>query len=149
MSGRVSGRTRAPCHRGTRGAKVGANRRDSTSSFWPRHSSDYTGNRLIRRHVGLSYSRRTETVEREVQRLKLIMSREGIPAAVEWATRTLKTYREALRRPKFGARSHFARLPGYREEFVVSCLVLRSFLRQAATVRGVDALAVATLFRSI
>ena len=61
----------------------------------------------------------------EISRLNLIANRDGVPAALEFANRVYSTYRTAL----IGKAPHYAKTIVFRTAFVVSCVVLRRFIR--------------------
>ena len=68
----------------------------------------------------------------EYERIKGLVDREGMPAAIEFAKRTYKNYRVCLfqSRKRGFAKPHHASIPEYRRGFVMSCLSLRKFLRE-------------------
>lgn len=69
----------------------------------------------------------------ELDRLWFISTRDGEPAAVEFAERTLRTYRKAvLHSNKRGhPRPHHASLPEYRRGFIESYCAIKKFRSNA------------------
>ena len=62
-------------------------------------------------------------------RLDSIVSREGTSRAVQFAQQTLGVYRTALAKNANGRRSGYG--SAYRRPLVMSCIVLRAYLRDA------------------
>ena len=67
-----------------------------------------------------------EIMAAEHKRIEFIRNRDGNDAAIEFAKRTLKTYRKAM----FDKRSH-ASLKEYKLEFLLSCVVFKKMVAEA------------------
>jgi len=63
----------------------------------------------------------------EAERLRFVEERDGQSGARDFALRTLRLYRAAVRRGKDGHRSGYG--SSYRRALVLSCLDFRAYLR--------------------
>jgi hypothetical protein len=63
----------------------------------------------------------------EAERLRFVEARDGRQGARDFALRTLRIYRAAVKRGKDGRRSGYGN--AYRRALVVSCLDFRAYLR--------------------
>jgi len=64
-----------------------------------------------------------EIKKSELKRIEFIRSRDGDEGAIAFIKRTYPVYRRAILDKR-----QFASLPGYKKEFIVSCIVFREFL---------------------
>jgi hypothetical protein len=63
-------------------------------------------------------------------RLTLLIERDGLDAAVEFAERTMRVYRTAVltSRKRGCAKPHHASLPEYRRNFIMGYLSFKQFI---------------------
>lgn len=74
------------------------------------------------------------TIEQlELARINGVLNREGEQAALDFARRTMQTYRKAVlaSRKSRCKKSHHASLPEFREGYIRSYLVLRRYVLAA------------------
>lgn len=73
----------------------------------------------------------------EQQRIQFMINRDGIDAAVDFARRTMVSYRKAVLRSYkrgYGPKSqkgniHFASIPEYRRKFIESYCAFKKFIK--------------------
>jgi hypothetical protein len=66
--------------------------------------------------------------QREIERLRFVAGRDGLDGAIRFAKQTIHVYRASLKqRNQNGKRTGYGLV--YRKELVVSCVVIRRFLR--------------------
>ena len=69
----------------------------------------------------------TKITESECNRILFVEKRDGVAEAIQFAKRTLRIYRAAVKKNRRGIRSGYGST--YRRSLVLSCLVFRSYIR--------------------
>jgi hypothetical protein len=71
---------------------------------------------------------------KEQDRIDFIIARDGLDGAIDFASRTIKSYRTAVltSRKRGHKKPHHASLEMYRRSFIESYVVLKKFLQETS-----------------